>query len=76
MTVKIAEFLHLNNTFISHNSIFFSFYNWKTNEVASSESVNYQVIADHPTTGVLFMNKKDRNIVNVDPQVGVFLNNF
>ncbi|XP_017306667.1 cilia- and flagella-associated protein 299 isoform X1 [Ictalurus punctatus] len=45
-----------------------SFYNWKTNEVASSESVNYQVIADHPTTGVLFMNKKDRNIVNVDPQ--------
>ncbi|XP_053510030.1 cilia- and flagella-associated protein 299 [Ictalurus furcatus] len=45
-----------------------SFYNWKTNEVASSESANYQVIADHPTTGVLFMNKKDRNIVNVDPQ--------
>ncbi|KAF4074350.1 hypothetical protein AMELA_G00238440 [Ameiurus melas] len=45
-----------------------SFYNWKTNEVASSESANYQVIADHPTTGVLFMNKMDRNIVNVDPQ--------
>ncbi|XP_026787153.1 cilia- and flagella-associated protein 299 [Pangasianodon hypophthalmus] len=44
-----------------------SFYNWKTNEVTSSDSANYQVIANNPN-GVLFMNKKDRNIVNVDPQ--------
>ncbi|XP_060762642.1 cilia- and flagella-associated protein 299 [Neoarius graeffei] len=44
-----------------------SFYNWKTNEVASSDSANYQVITDKQTA-VLFKNKKDRNIVNVDPQ--------
>ncbi|MCI4392743.1 hypothetical protein PGIGA_G00149410 [Pangasianodon gigas] len=44
-----------------------SFYNWKTNEVTSGDSANYQVIANNPN-GVLFMNKKDRNIVNVDPQ--------
>ncbi|XP_026994174.1 cilia- and flagella-associated protein 299 [Tachysurus fulvidraco] len=44
-----------------------SFYNWKTNEVASCDSENYRVIANKPT-GILFMNKQDRNIVNVDPQ--------
>lgn len=60
-----------NYQFISYISTFFSFYNWKTNEVASSDSANYQVIADKQT-GVLFKNKKDRNIVNVDPQVRLF----
>lgn len=58
-----------NNLFISY--ILFSFYNWKTNEVASSDSANYWVIANSPT-GIRFMNRKDRNIVNVDPQVGMF----
>lgn len=52
------------------STFFFSFYNWKTNEVASSDSANYQVITDKQTA-VLFKNKKDRNIVNVDPQVGL-----
>ncbi|XP_053337284.1 cilia- and flagella-associated protein 299 [Clarias gariepinus] len=44
-----------------------SFYNWKTNEVAGCDSENYQVIANN-STGVLFKNKKDRNIVNIDPE--------
>ncbi|KAF5905603.1 cilia- and flagella-associated protein, partial [Clarias magur] len=44
-----------------------SFFNWKTNEVAGCDSENYQVIANN-STGVLFKNKKDRNIVNVDPE--------
>ncbi|XP_058231209.1 cilia- and flagella-associated protein 299 [Hemibagrus wyckioides] len=44
-----------------------SFYNWKTNEIASQDSENYWVTAKN-TTGVLFKNKKDRNFVNVDPK--------
>ncbi|KAI4898403.1 hypothetical protein NFI96_016769 [Prochilodus magdalenae] len=44
-----------------------SFYNWKTQACASSDSANYQVIADSPT-GLLFANTKDRKILNVDPK--------
>ncbi|KAM4616013.1 cilia- and flagella-associated protein 299 [Polymixia lowei] len=45
-----------------------SFYNWKTQMSASHTSANYQVIRDNPG-GLLFMNKRDRKILNVDPWV-------
>jgi hypothetical protein len=44
-----------------------SFYNWDTNFSSSSSSPNYQVIAEN-ATGLLFKNKRDRKIVNVDPK--------
>ena len=44
-----------------------SFYNWETQTSTSNPTVNYQVIADS-TTGLLFKNKRDRKIVNVDPK--------
>ena len=44
-----------------------SFYNWDTNFSSSQSSPNYQVIADN-ATGLLFKNKRDRKIVNVDPK--------
>ncbi|XP_071371341.1 cilia- and flagella-associated protein 299 [Centroberyx affinis] len=40
--------------------------NWKTQMSTSNSSPNYQVIYDNPT-GLLFKNKRDRKILNVDP---------
>jgi len=44
-----------------------SFYNWETQTSTSNATPNYQVIADN-ATGLLFKNKRDRKIVNVDPK--------
>ncbi|XP_053319200.1 cilia- and flagella-associated protein 299 isoform X2 [Spea bombifrons] len=44
-----------------------SFYNWKTNVSTSNASQNYQVIAEN-SFGILFKNKRDRKILNVDPK--------
>merc|ERR1711963_1137167 len=44
-----------------------SFYNWETQTSTSNPTANYQVIADS-TSGLLFKNKRDRKIVNVDPK--------
>ncbi|XP_064383111.1 cilia- and flagella-associated protein 299-like [Halichondria panicea] len=45
-----------------------SFYNWDTNFSSSNSTPNYQVIADN-ASGLLFKNKRDRKIINVDPKV-------
>eukprot|EP00049_Salpingoeca_infusionum_P025213 m.18281 g.18281 ORF g.18281 m.18281 type:complete len:233 (+) comp7768_c0_seq1:247-945(+) len=45
-----------------------SFYNWVTQTSRSRNSMNYQVVADE-YNGLLFKNKKDRKIVNVDPEL-------
>ncbi|XP_012992434.1 cilia- and flagella-associated protein 299 [Esox lucius] len=45
-----------------------SFYNWETQVSTSNASPNYQVIAEN-SSGLLFMNKMDRKILNVDPKV-------
>jgi hypothetical protein len=45
-----------------------SFYNWETQTSTSNHTPNYQVIADN-ATGLLFKNKRDRKILNVDPKV-------
>lgn len=45
-----------------------SFYNWETQVCANAASPNYQVISENET-GVLFKNKRDRKIINVDPKL-------
>lgn len=43
-----------------------SFYNWKTNHSTHNESPNFQIMHD-PEQGLLFKNKRDRKVINVDP---------
>lgn len=45
-----------------------SFYNWETQTCTSNATPNFQVIADNES-GLLFKNKRDRKIINVDPRV-------
>ena len=45
-----------------------SFYNWENQMITSNNTPNYQVIAEN-VKGVLFKNKRDRKIINVDPHV-------
>ena len=44
-----------------------SFYNWETQTSTSNPTPNFQVFADNEA-GLLFKNKRDRKIINVDPQ--------
>ncbi|XP_053556113.1 cilia- and flagella-associated protein 299 [Bombina bombina] len=44
-----------------------SYYNWDSHISTSNSSPNYQVIAENPS-GLLFKNKRDRKILNVDPK--------
>eukprot|EP01112_Ceratiomyxa_fruticulosa_P022561 TRINITY_DN829_c0_g4_i1.p1 TRINITY_DN829_c0_g4~~TRINITY_DN829_c0_g4_i1.p1 ORF type:complete len:242 (-),score=50.14 TRINITY_DN829_c0_g4_i1:60-785(-) len=44
-----------------------SFYNWETQTPTSNPTPNFQVIADNEA-GLLFKNKRDRKILNVDPK--------
>ncbi|XP_013775426.1 uncharacterized protein C4orf22 homolog isoform X2 [Limulus polyphemus] len=44
-----------------------SYYNWETQTTAFNPTPYYQVITDN-RDGLLFMNKKDRKILNVDPK--------
>ncbi|KAF6039921.1 hypothetical protein EB796_001773 [Bugula neritina] len=45
-----------------------SFYNWETQTSTSNPTPNYQVIAEN-ASGLLFKNKRDRKILNVDPNL-------
>merc|ERR1712217_633995 len=45
-----------------------SFYNWDTQHSTSNESPNFQINPDHEQ-GLLFKNKRDRKVINVDPKV-------
>ncbi|CAM9624704.1 unnamed protein product, partial [Chrysoparadoxa australica] len=44
-----------------------SYYNWETQTSTSNSTPNFQVIADGEA-GLLFKNKRDRKVVNVDPR--------
>ncbi|KAA8592462.1 hypothetical protein FQN60_017917, partial [Etheostoma spectabile] len=46
-----------------------SYYNWKTQVSTSNSSPNFEVIYDDPN-GLLFKNKRDKKILNVDPLSG------
>jgi len=43
-----------------------SYYNWETQTSTSNPSPNFQVRADNEA-GLLFKNKRDRKVINVDP---------
>ena len=47
-----------------------SFYNWENQAISSNNTPNYQVIAES-VRGILFKNKRDRKILNVDPNVSI-----
>lgn len=49
--------------------LFYSYYNWKTQVSTSNSSPNFEVIYDDPN-GLLFKNKRDKKILNLDPLVG------
>jgi hypothetical protein len=44
-----------------------SYYNWETQTSTSNPTPNFQVIANNEA-GLLFKNKRDRKIINVDPK--------
>jgi len=44
-----------------------SFFNWDTQRSTSNESPNFQIMPDHEQ-GLLFKNKRDRKVINVDPR--------
>ena len=44
-----------------------SYYNWATQTSTSNSTPNFQVKADN-AAGLLFKNKRDRKIINVDPK--------
>merc|ERR1711953_1015600 len=46
-----------------------SFYNWDTQSATHNESPNFQIMPDHEQ-GLLFKNKRDRKVINVDPKEG------
>mgnify|MGYP002048842408 CR=1 FL=1 len=43
-----------------------SYYNWETQTSTHNSTPNFHVIAD--ADGLLFKNKRDRKVVNVDPK--------
>nr|VZI20859.1 unnamed protein product [Spirometra erinaceieuropaei] len=43
-----------------------SYFNWETQNITANPTPNYAVITDNPG-GILFKNKRDRKILNVDP---------
>ena len=43
-----------------------SYYNWETQTSTHNSTPNFQVIAD--SDGLLFKNKRDRKVINVDPK--------
>jgi len=44
-----------------------SYFNWETYTSTSNSTPNFQVIADNEA-GLLFKNKRDRKVINVDPK--------
>lgn len=45
-----------------------SYYNWETQTSTSNQTPNFQVRTDHENAqGLVFKNKRDRKVINVDP---------
>ncbi len=44
-----------------------SYYNWRTGMCVSNDSPNFKVDANSGSQGLLFRNKRDRKVINVDP---------
>ena len=46
-----------------------SYYNWKTGVCASNDSPNFKVDTGSGEAGLLFRNKRDRKVINVNPNI-------
>ncbi len=46
-----------------------SYYNWNTGVCVSNDSPNFKVDASSGSKGLLFRNKRDRKVINVEPPV-------
>lgn len=46
-----------------------SYYNWKTGVCASNDSPNFKVDSGSGESGLLFRNKRDRKVINVNPNI-------
>lgn len=57
---KGSKFLLPKNTDLSY-------YNWNTGICVSNDSPNFKVDASSGSKGLLFRNKRDRKVINVDP---------
>ncbi|XP_072921330.1 cilia- and flagella-associated protein 299 isoform X2 [Hemitrygon akajei] len=57
----------LNDSYRWQDADQLSFYNWDTQNSTSNSSPYYQVITDN-ASGLLFKNKRDRKVINVDPK--------
>ena len=72
--IMISQVLTISGLFLmapviyAHQYVPFSFYNWETQTSTSNPTPNYQVIAEN-AAGLLFKNKRDRKVINVDPKV-------
>ena len=44
-----------------------SFYNWTTKQPIANDSPNFKTDASNGSQGLLFRNKRDRKVINVDP---------
>jgi hypothetical protein len=64
-TENFESYFSRTKTFLPRPSDM-SFYNWETQTCTSNATPNFQVIADNES-GILFKNKRDRKIINVDP---------
>ena len=71
---RLADVVKLVIKCIIHLFLFVSFFNWETQTSTSNPTPNYQVIAEN-ASGLLFKNKRDRKILNVDPKVRLVLRN-
>lgn len=49
-----------------------SFYNWETQTPSANSTSNFQIVARN-SEGLLFKNKRDRKVINVDPKVWLLL---
>ncbi|KAL2914478.1 hypothetical protein HK105_206045 [Polyrhizophydium stewartii] len=65
-TENFEPYFNRNKTLLPRPSDM-SFYNWETQTCTSNATPNFQVIADDEN-GLLFKNKRDRKIINVDPR--------
>jgi hypothetical protein len=65
-TEDFAQYFSGQKMFLPKNTDL-SYYNWNTGVCVSNDSPNFKVDASSGTKGLLFRNKRDRKVINVDP---------
>lgn len=65
-TEDFTQYFKGNKLFLPKNTDL-SYYNWNTGVCVSNDSPNFKVDASSGIKGLLFRNKRDRKVINVDP---------